>query len=128
MYIDTHTKETIQKSVCEIFNIKVRELEELFIKATQESHTETFIDGDKLDNVLNEFIDDRMSDKNIDQILFFHLGRRLNSVGDCVEGKNLLELLSDENEMSMFFKNHEVKFKERDGYLDLYYKDELISL
>ena len=128
MYIDTHTKDTIQKSICDIFNIKVRELEELFIRATKESCAGMLTDGDKLDNVLNEFIDDRMCNKNIDQILFFHLGRRLNSVGDCVEGKNLLELLSDENEMSMFFKNHEVKFKERDGHLDLYYKDELISL
>ena len=128
MYIDTHTKDTIQKSVCQIFNIEVRELEEFFIKAKKESYTGGFTDGNKLDKVLNEFIDDRMSNKKIDQILFFHLGRRLNSAEDCVEGKNLFELLLERNEMSIFLKNHEVKFKSKDGHLDLYYKDKLISL
>lgn len=128
MYIDTHTKDTIQKSVCQIFNIEVRELEELFIKAKKDSNTGMFTDGDKLDKVLDEFIDDRMANKNIDQILFFHLGRRLNSARDCIEGKNLFELLSEENEMSLFLKNHEVKFKPKDGHLDLYYKDKFISL
>lgn len=128
MYIDTHTKDTIQKSVCQIFNIEVRELEELFIKAKKDSDTGTFTDRHKLDKVLDEFIDARMSNKNIDQILFFHLGRRLNSARDCIEGKNLFELLSEKNEMSLFLKNHEVKFKPKDGHLDLYYKDKLISL
>lgn len=128
MYIDTHTKDTIQNSVCEIFNIEVRKLEDLFMKATKESYTGMLTDGYKLDKVLDEFIDNRMSDKNIDQILFFHLGRRINSAGNCLEGKNLLELLSKENEMSLFLKNHEVKFELSDGHLNLYYKDELISL
>lgn len=128
MYIDTHTRDTIQKSVCEIFNIKIRELEKLFIKARKESHTGIVTDGDKLDKILNEFIDDRMSNKNIDKILFFHLGRRLNSAEDCLEGKNLLELLLEENEMSLFLKKHGVKFSKQDGHLDLYYKDKLVSL
>ncbi|MFR9070375.1 MAG: hypothetical protein ACLVIU_08455 [Paraclostridium sp.] len=128
MYIDTHTKDTIQESVCRIFNIEVRELEELFKRARTESHTGMITDGEKLDSVLNKFIDCRMSNENIGQILFFHIGRRLNSAEDCVEGKNLFELLSTKNAMSVFLKNHEVTFKPKDGHLDLYYKDKLISL
>ena len=93
MYIDTHTKDTIQNSICEIFNIEVKELEDLFMKAERESYTGIYTDENKLDKILDEFIDNRMSDKNIDQILFFHLGRRINSSCNYLEGKNLFELL-----------------------------------
>lgn len=128
MYIDTQTREAIQKSVCEIFNLQVGELEELFVKVKKESCIGIVTDGDKLASVFDEFIEKRMSKKNIDQILFFHLGRRLNSEQDCVEGKNLFKLLSTENSMSIFLKKHEVIFKPNNGHLDLYYKDKYISL
>lgn len=128
MYIDTHTKETIQQSVCQIFNIKVKELEQLFERAGKESCTENYMDGDKFNKVINQFIDLKMSNKPIDKILFFHLGRRLNSANNCIEGKNLFELLSTKNEMSIFLKNHEVTFQPNNGHLDLYYKGKLISL
>lgn len=128
MYIDTHTKDTMQDSICKIFNIEVRELDELFIKAKKELSTRLFTDLAKLDSIFSEFIDTKMSNKNINQILFFHLGRRLNSAYNCVEGKNLFQLLSEKNEMSMFLKEHEITFKAKDGHLDLYYKDKFIPL
>ncbi|MHC6181046.1 hypothetical protein ACYUJ6_14565 [Clostridium sp. JNZ X4-2] len=128
MYIDTHTKETIQQSVCQIFNITVKELHQLFERAGKASCTENYMDGDKFNKVINQFIELKMSNKPIDKILFFHLGRRLNSASNCVEGKNLFELLSTENEMSTFLKNHEVTFQPNNGHLDLYYKGKLISL
>ena len=128
MYIDTHTKDTIQNSICEIFNIEVKELEDLFMKAARESYTGIYTDENKLDKILDEFIDNRMSDKNIDQILFFHLGRRINSSCNYLEGKNLFELLLKENEMSLFLKNHEIRFELNDRHLNLYYRDKPISL
>lgn len=128
MYIDTHTKDTIQNSICEIFNIEVKELEDLFMKAERESYTGIYTDENKLDKILDEFIDNRMSDKNIDQILFFHLGRRINSSCNYLEGKNLFELLLKENEMSLFLKNHEIRFELNDRHLNLYYRDKPISL
>ena len=128
MYIDTHTKETMQQAVCQFFNIAVEELYQLFEIAGKISCTQNYMDGDKFNNVINEFIDFKMPNKPIDQILFFHLGRRLNSVGNCGEGKNLFELLSTENAMSKFLKNHEVAFQSNEGHLDLYYKGKLMSL
>ena len=128
MYIDTHTKDTIQNSICEIFNIEVKELEDLFMKAERESYTGIYTDENKLDKILDEFIDNRMSDKNIDQILFFHLGHRINSSCNYLEGKNLFELLLKENEMSLFLKNHEIRFELNDRHLNLYYRDKPISL
>jgi hypothetical protein len=128
IYIDTHTEETMQQTVCQIFNLTVEELYQLFERAGKASCTENYMDGDKFNNVINKFIDLKMSNKNIDQILFFHLGRRLNSASNCGEGKNLFELLSTENAMSIFLKNHEVTFQPNEGHLDLYYKGKLISL
>lgn len=128
MYIDTHTKESMQQAVCQIFNITVEELYQLFERAGQASCTENYMDVDKFNNVINQFIDLKMSDKPIDQILFFHLGRRLNSAGNCGEGKNLFELLSTENAMSTFLKNHKVTFQPNEEHLDLYYKGKIISL
>ena len=128
MYIDTHKKDTIQNSEYEIFNIEDKELKELFMKAERESYTGIYTDGNKLDKILDEFIENRMSDKNINQILFFHLGRRINSSCNYLEGKNLFELLLKENEMSLFLKNHEIKFELNNGHLNLYYREKLISL
>ena len=54
MYIDTHTKDTMRNSICKIFNIEVRELDELFIKAKKELSTSTFIDRNKLDSIFNK--------------------------------------------------------------------------
>lgn len=128
MYIDTHTKETMEKSIYSYFCINHKDLCDLFDIAGSEAQQEKFIDGDKLNSVLNSFIDAHMPESLIDEVLFFHLSRRLNAAENCNAGNNLFDLLSTENAMSLFLKEHDVEFEVCDRHLNLIYKGKEVSL
>ncbi|MGO5050951.1 hypothetical protein ACTQ6A_00290 [Lachnospiraceae bacterium LCP25S3_G4] len=129
MYIDTHTRISMEKSICEYFNITIDELNGLFDKAGKASQTDTFFNGYKFDEIVNTFIASKMpKQKTIDQILFFHLGRRLNSQQECNVGNNLWDLLSTENALAIFLKEHDVEFLPCDEHLSLIYKGQEVSL
>lgn len=128
MYINTRTKETMLQSLYEIFDISMAEFGELFFKAETLSMTKYYMDMDKFNGVINEFIEVKMSCKHIEHLLFFHLGRRLNSAENSVEGKNLFKLLSNESALSVFLKSHGVTFQTNEQHLNLFYRGKLIPL
>ncbi|MBY0221786.1 hypothetical protein [Sporosarcina aquimarina] len=128
MYIDTRAQETMQQSICKSLEITIEELDNLFFEAKKASVKEYSMDMDKFNIIINEFIDSKVLNQTIEQILFFHLGRRLNIANDCAEGKNLFELLSNESAVSVFLKNHAVTFQVNTTHLELFYKGKLISL
>ena len=128
MYIDTHTKNSMEKSICEYLGVTEDVLYGLFEYAGSEAQQDKYLDGDKLNRVFDEFIVEYLPQNPIDEILFFHLGRRLNSVGNNYKGNNLFDLLSTNNEMTIFLKEHEVEFSVCDGHLELIYRGEKISL
>ena len=110
MYIDTHTKEAMEQSICSYLCVTPKDLRDLFEVAGNEAQQDKFIDGDKLNEIFNSFIKEHLSDKPIDEVLFFHLSRRLNTAEDCNVGNNLFDLLSTDNAMSLFLKEHDVEF------------------
>lgn len=128
MYIDTHTKETMEKSICSYLCINSKDLCDLFDIAGSEAQQGKFIDGDRLNSVLNSFIDVHMPEVLIDEILFFHLSRRLNAAENCNAGNNLFDLLSTENAVSSFLKEHDVEFEICDKHLNLIYRGKEVSL
>ena len=128
MFIDTHSREAMEQGICNYFNISLREFLVLFAKAGRKSQKEYYIDGDIFNNVINNFIDAKMPNTPVDQVLFFHLSRRLNSAKDNQTGKNLYDLLSTENETTEFLKNHDVEFSPVDKHLELIYKGKVVSL
>mgnify|MGYP000879218824 CR=1 FL=1 len=119
MFIDTHSSEAMAQGICNYFNITPREFSVLFAKAGKASQKEYYIDGDKFNNIINKFIDAKMPNTPVDQVLFFHLSRRLNSAQGNHTGKNLYDLLSTENETTEFLKNHDVEFSPVDRHLEL---------
>lgn len=128
MYIDTHTKETMEKSICSYLGVTLQDLSALFNLAGNEAQQDKFLDGDKLNDIFNSFIEAHMSNKELDEVLLFHLSRRLNNASDCNVGNNLFELLSTENAMTLFLKEHDVEFVVCDKHLNLIYKGKEISL
>ncbi len=128
MFIDTHSRKSMEQGICKFLNISTRELLVLFKKAGNESRKESYTDGDIFNNVINNFIDTNMPSTPVDQVLFFHLSRRLNSVRDNQTGKNLYDLLSTENEITKFLKEHDVEFSPVNRHLELLYKGEVLSL
>lgn len=116
MFIDTHTRISMETSICKYLDITINELKNIFEKAGCAAQSELFFDGGKFDKIINAFIDKKTpKDKPIDQILFFHLGRRLNVQQSCNAGDNLHDLLSSKNALTSFLKEHDVEFKSSNG-------------
>ncbi|KKI50465.1 hypothetical protein [Christensenella hongkongensis] len=115
MYIDTHSKESMESSICSYFNITKKILHDFFHKAPSE-------------RVFRKLVWAYLPKKKIDQILFFHLSRRLDSAQDSFVGYNLFELLSTKNALSEFLNQHGVYFSPCEGHLNLYHKGNLIPL
>lgn len=128
MYIDTHTKAAMEKTVCSYLCVTVKDLNDLFVFAVSEVQKDKFVDGEKLNNIFNFFIKTHLPSKLIDEVLFFHLSRRLNSEKERSLGNNLFDLLSTKNAMTLFLKEHNVTFEVCDKHLNLIYKGKEISL
>ena len=128
LYIDTHSKETMEHSICDYLSISIHELNFMLEKASRAASESTFFNCVTFDGIINEFIIQHLPEKQIDEILFFHLGRRLNDAQKNYDGNNLFNLLTTENVFSSFLKDHKVTFIPKDGHLQIYYKNELVSL
>lgn len=127
MYIDTHTKETMEKSICSYLCITTKCLYDLFEIASSNAQQDKLIDVNKLNKIFDDFVEKHIPDVPIDEVLFFHLSRRLNTTDDCNIGNNLFDLLSTENAMTLFLKEHDVEFKVSNEQLNLIYKGKKVS-
>lgn len=129
MFLNTYSKASMEESICEFLDISSQDLISLFKTISVRARNEKYFNGDICDEIVNEFISSHMPNKIIDKILFFHLARRLNQSNNSVEGNNLLDLLTTENEFSSFLRKHEITFSVSDSRgLNLFYKGELKSL
>lgn len=123
MYIDTHTKNSMELSICDYLEIVPSELNRLFDKANKAAQTDMYFDCCIFDEIINDFIASKISSHDcIDQILFYHLGRRLNSEHECNVGDNLFDLLTTQNLFSTFLREHDVEFIPAEGCLELLYR------
>ena len=52
MYIDTHTKEAMEQSICSYLCVTPKDLRDLFEVAGNEAQQDKFIDGDKLNEMM----------------------------------------------------------------------------
>jgi len=127
MHIDTHSYDTMLKGACDYFEVTPCSLSNFFIITAHKCIKDKSCDGDILDDEIDTFIQHHMSDQDVDKILFFHLGRRLND-NDEVIGNNLFDLLTTETPVSTFLKEHDVDFFENNGHLEIYEKRIHISL
>ena len=93
MFIDTHSKDTMEKSITEYLTITKDELYNMIKKASTSACNDKYFNSDIFDNLINDFITKHISNKQIDQILLFHLGRRLNNAAHIKCGNTLFDLL-----------------------------------
>ncbi|MGN1088884.1 MAG: hypothetical protein ACI4Q6_00655, partial [Huintestinicola sp.] len=86
MYIDTHSKESIEHSIYSYFSVTQEDLDALFNEIEKEAIKDLYIDGDIINKMLNFFIESHPTSKPVDEVLFYHLSRRLNSASGCHGG------------------------------------------
>lgn len=120
MFIDTHSKESMEASVCSCLHTNSSEL------YRQLSDIGNLSD----DDVFRRLNDLASKDSNAfpDEILFFHFTRRLNSAENETEGKNLADLLLTDNSFSFFLRSYGITFAIKEHpYIDVYYKGQMIN-
>lgn len=124
MYIDTHSKKSMEQSICDYFNISRAKLDYLIHEAGKTAKKEGYFYSEKFDIIIDEFIYSHLPDTHINEILFFHLGRRLNGTNSNI-GNNLFDLLSHDNCMTDFFKKHDIIFSPCEERLNLIHDEKL---
>lgn len=128
MFLDTHSKNSMEQSVCNYLSISLNELNNTLEKASLSASNGLFFNGNIFDNVINDFICSHLPMQQIDEILFFHLGRRLHNADSIKYGSNLYDLLTQDSELCRFLNQHKVTFQPKDGHLELYYNEQYVSL
>ncbi|WP_271714822.1 hypothetical protein [Anaeromicropila herbilytica] len=127
MYIDTHSYDTMLQGTCDCFTIPPSNLSEFFSLTAHKCIQDKCCNGNILAAEIDTFIQQHTTNQYIDEILFFHLGRRLN-IKDTLTGNNLLELLTTVTPLSIFLREHNVAFSQRNGHLEIYENGILVSL
>ncbi|MBP5206894.1 MAG: hypothetical protein J6330_00385 [Clostridia bacterium] len=129
MIIDTTSRDGMEKSLAYLMNISVPELYQ-FIEAAADLAKEGqwCFNQDLFDKAMEEFYSNMIEQELPNEILFFHLSRRLKGSENEVS-YNLQELLTSKNSFSEFLKAHQITFKQgAENKIILYYRDRAISL
>ena len=121
MFIDTHSKESMLKSMCEIFHISQFELNEVLYQIDQNA-----IDGDDYIKKLDDYIRECALDYP-DEILLFHLSRRLHGTENDVGGRNLANLLTTDNAFSRLMKKAGIEFIKGVQHIDVFYNGTIVD-
>lgn len=122
MYLDTHSQKTMERSVCAYLGISTSDLYTFLEEAGMASQKEYYFNGYTFNSIIDKFLAENTSQFEVDEILFFHLGRRLNATADDTEGRNLADLLTTSNPFSDYLKAHEFDFKRTETHIDVLYK------
>lgn len=118
MYIDTNAKKLMEESICKYLNITKKELCILFDKGYNS-------DYDSLETILSDFIYSHSGVENVDEVLLFHLSRRLITEKKDFSGSNLYELLLKDTSVSRFLKEYDIVFQMGEKHLELFHKGKL---
>lgn len=129
MYIDTTSKEKMEQDVSTYLGITVDELYQYIDYAAEKAQEGQWaFNCDIFNSELETIFVDLQPENTLDEMLVFHLARRLPDSLDSYDGDNLYHLLTTENPLSAFLTTHEVQFHPRGTHLELFYKGENIPL
>lgn len=118
MIVDTHNKETLQKSICDYFHLSENELYCLFDSFYNSSR--------ELEEAIEEYIATNILTP-LDGVQFYHLSRRLNG-SNLKMGNNLYDLLLNKSIISDFLSYYGIAFKKEADHLQLYCNGKLEEL
>lgn len=121
MFIDTHNKDSMIKSMCSVLNISQSLLKDKLLVIDNNAE-----DKYMYDKLLDELVDEWLSCPP-DEILFFHLSRRLFGTEDDVEGRNLANLLTTKNAFTEFLNSENIQFIKNENHIDVLYNNQIIN-
>ena len=127
MNIDTTSKQTMQESICRLFGIDIKQLEDVLKQAFRycQKDKNHYVDGDLQREFFQEYIQNNVKEE-IHEIHFFHLTRRLNG-DDSNACYNLVRLMSQSFAINKFLKKYHFTFEVVNSKVLTYFKDKEIS-
>lgn len=123
MFIDTHTKRSMEESLCGLMSISVEKLYGGI------DHFENICGSnyDICNNEIRTFIDEHLPETSPDEILLFHLSCRLKGTEQDVIGRNLLDLLTTENAFSAAMEKFGIEFFKGTQHIETVYCGKIID-
>lgn len=128
MLIDTTSRESMERDLAKYLDITVEELLQYIDYAAEKAYQNNFFDTDVFEIEIASIVEDFQPLEHIDNVMCFHLSRRLNNSLDDLCFYNLKDWLLGENSMVKFLYKHDIQFEERDGQLVTYYRGQKLEL
>lgn len=129
MYIDTITRELMERDVAAYLDVPAEELIQYIDYAANKAKEDRWsFNTDPFNSELDAIFFDLQPENSIDKILVYHLARRLPYIQDSCDGDNLQHLLTSENALTQFLAEHRVNFSTRQNHPILIYKGKEVSL
>jgi len=128
MVIDATSREGMENSLAYLMSISVPTLYQYIEAAADLAIEGQWFNQDIFDKAMEDFYSDMIEQELPDEILFFHLSRRLKGSENEIS-YNLQELLTSNNSFSDFLNTYQITFGKGTGNrIILYYRDRQISL
>lgn len=121
MYIDTHSRDGMEKSACQILCMSPLELQKQLTRIDEFAG-----DDDDYISKLDLFIGEKAA-VYPDEVLLFHLARRLHGTEDALEGCNLADLLLSTNPLSSFLKERGIVFAQSGLHIETFFRGECVD-
>ena len=126
MFIDTRTIEAMEKSLCSLMQTTIDKLYLVLEDIDDQCWKDIYFESGIFANESKKYIV-QQAKKMPDEIMFYHLSRRLNVVKEAEEGKNLKELLLTDNAFSGMLRLHGITFS-YDGKIIAFREGQKIQL
>lgn len=128
MFIDTLSRVRMEKSTADLLMLDTAELYRYISAASDAAQKDgCSFNTQVFGREMNEYFSNMISSALPDEILLFHLTRRLDCVPDYT-GHNLHDLLLTDNPLNAFLKEHFVTFEPVDNRMELFFRGKHMSL
>lgn len=128
LIIDTTSRESMERDMTAYLDITTNELYRYIDNAAEKAESLMGFSTEKFNQEIFMIIDAHKPSNPIDEVLCFHLSRRLNMSSNDLRLYNLRELLLGDNDLVQYLKEHNIIFKEQGSHLVLFYQGRKISL
>lgn len=115
MIIDTTSREGMENSLAYLMGVSVPELYQYIEAAANSAVKDQWcFNQDLFDKAMEDFYSNTIEQELPDEVLFFHLSRRITGP-EKETSYNLQELLTSKNSFSEFLKAHQITFRKGTG-------------
>lgn len=128
LFIETTSRESMERDLAAYLNITIDELYQYIDSAAEKAHGDWAFNTDIFEQEIASIVEVLQPLGHIDSVMCFHLSRRLNNSLDDLCSYNLKDWLLGDNAMVNFLNEHGVFFKRQGNQIAVYYRGQELAL